>query len=104
MTLNTQIDSKKGTLNSKEDTANILITEIDDYETAINELTKTISAQEEKQTSLEKQLATLQDDLKEAKEKKVKYQDLFSERMETMYMYGNTGYLDLISHLKAFQI
>lgn len=97
-----QIDSKKGTLNSKEDTANILITEIDDYETAIDELTKTISAQEEKQTSLEKQLATLQDDLKEAKEKKVKYQDLFSERMETMYMYGNTGYLDLIFSSESF--
>ncbi len=97
-----QIDNKKGTLNSKEDTANILITEINDYETAISELTTTINAQEEKQTSLEKQLATLQEDLKEANAKKVKYQDLFSERMETMYMYGNTGYLELIFSSTSF--
>lgn len=97
-----QIDKKKGTLNSKEDTANILITEIGDYETAISELTTTINAQEEKQTSLEKELKTLQEDLKKAKDKKVKYQDLFSERMETMYMYGNTGYLELIFSSTSF--
>lgn len=97
-----QIDSKKGDLNSKEDIADVLITEIGDYETTIEKLTTTINAQEKRQSTLTSQLKTLNEDLKEAKEKRVKYQSLLGDRMETMYMYGNTGYLELIFSSTSF--
>lgn len=91
-----KIDSKKNNLNNEKNTSDNLSGEIKDVDSKISELSNTISAQEKKQSTLEKDLIRTKEELKDAKEKRKKYQDALKERMETMYMYGNMGYLDLI--------
>lgn len=91
-----KIDSKKNNLNNEKSTSDNLSGEIKDVDSKISELTNTIGTQEKKQSTLEKNLTKTREELKDAKEKRKKYQDALKERMETMYMYGNMGYLDLI--------
>ncbi len=91
-----QIENKESDLKDASSEADQLQSEIDDYESKISELKKKIKTQESKRDKVEKQLEEAQKKLDEAKEKKEKYEEIFAERMEVMYMYGGSGYLDVI--------
>lgn len=91
-----ELDTKKDSLKDKESTASDLESQIESFDTKISNLTEKINEQEKKQEEIEKELEKSQKELRKAKEKRKEYQDLLSERMEVMYMYGDTGYLDLI--------
>ncbi len=97
-----QLDDKKSDLNEKQDTASDLESQIESYDTKISKLTEKINEQEKNKETIEKQLEKSQKELREAKEKRKEYQDLLKERMEVMYMYGDTGYLDLIFSSENF--
>ncbi|WP_329382903.1 CHAP domain-containing protein [Anaerofustis sp. HA2171] len=91
-----QIENKESDLQDASSEADQLQSEIDDYESKISDLNKKIKTQETKRDKVEKQLEEAQKKLDEAKEKKEKYEEIFAQRMEVMYMYGGSGYLDVI--------
>lgn len=91
-----EIESKESDLKDASNEADDLQSEIDGYESKISKLNESIKKQESKRTKVEKQLKESQEKLDEAKEKKEKYEKIFAERMQVMYMYGGTGYLDVI--------
>ncbi|WP_290773057.1 peptidoglycan DD-metalloendopeptidase family protein [Anaerofustis sp.] len=97
-----KINTKKDNLNGKQNTADNISNEIKSVDGKIEELTNTISSQEKKQTKLTNDLSKTKKELKKSKEDKIKYQNSLKSRMETMYMYGDTGYLDLIFSSEDF--
>ncbi|MCR2032096.1 murein hydrolase activator EnvC family protein [Anaerofustis stercorihominis] len=97
-----KLDDKKDSLNNSQDKADDLSNQIESYDTKIEKLEKKIEEQETNKSKVEKSLEKAKKELREAKEERKKYQDLLKERMEVMYMYGDTGYLDLIFSSENF--
>lgn len=97
-----KLDSKRDSLDSKESTAEDLSNQIESYDTRIEKLETKIAEQEAKKEKVQSSLEKSKKELRKAKEKRKEYQDLLKERMETMYMYGDTGYLDLIFSSEDF--
>ena len=91
-----QIKSKKKSASSSKKAAGNLSGQIKNYDKNIASLSESIEAQEQKRHTLEKRLAKSRKELKKAKAERKKSQDLLAKRMQIMYMYGETGYLDMI--------
>ena len=97
-----KLEDKKDSLDSSKSKADDLSNQIESYDTKIEKLEKKIEEQESNKSKVEKSLEKAKKELKKAKEERKKYQDLLKERMEVMYMYGDTGYLDLIFSSENF--
>jgi len=91
-----KIESKENELDSSASEADKLSAQIKSFEKKINKLNKEIEEQDKKRVKVEKTLDKSKAKLKEAKKEKAKYKAIFDERMKVMYMYGSTGYLDII--------
>lgn len=90
------IKKKKGELSGKKRSAGNLSGQVKSYDRKISKLSEEIEQQEENRIVLERNLAKARKELRAAKEERKKNQNLLDRRMRTMYMYGDTGYLDLI--------
>lgn len=91
-----QIENKESDLKDASDEADSLQNEINDYQDRIDQLNKKISSSEKERDKIQKQLDKAQKELDKAKKEKEKYEEIFGERMQVMYMYGGSGYLDVI--------
>lgn len=91
-----EIKNKNSDLESTSNEADKLSKEIESFDNKISKLNQDIEDQEVKRTKVEKALAKSKEELKKAKKEKEKYKKVFDERMKVMYMYGDTGYLDII--------
>lgn len=96
-----KIENKTDDLQNASGDADKLAEQIDSYDSQISELNKKINTQEKKRDKIQKQLDEAQEELDKAKEDKEKYEEIFAQRMEVMYMYGGSGYLDVIFSSKG---
>lgn len=97
-----QLKDKRSTLDDTSDTASSLTDQIKKYDSQMNKLEDKIDNNQTKKANIESKLRQYQEQLKQAKEERKKYQDLLATRLEAMYMYGNTGYLDIIFSSSSF--
>ena len=91
-----QIKNKNSDLKSASNEADKLSKEIKSFDSKISKLNQNIEEQEDKRSKVEKSLSKAKEELEKAKKEKEKYKTVFDERMKVMYMYGDTGYLDII--------
>ena len=91
-----EINKQQKAYESSSDQASSLKKQVASYDEKIKKINADLTEKEKKKAEVEKELSKAEAELKRAKKKKEKYQALFKKRMQIMYMYGETGYLDTI--------
>ena len=91
-----EINRQQKAYESSSDQASSLKKQVASYDEKIKKINADLTEKEKKKAEVEKELSKAEAELKRAKKKKEKYQALFKKRMQIMYMYGETGYLDTI--------
>lgn len=91
-----RINKQKKAYKSNSSEAESLKKQVDSYDSKIKQINSDLARKEKKKAQVEKELSKAEAELKRARKAKEKYQALFKKRMQVMYMYGDTGYLDTI--------
>ena len=94
--LEKEIESSENNVAAQEELLEILLSEIEALDVQINQTNALIDDYSNQKEETEKKLEAAQKELDEATANKVYYQKLFEERLSVMYMYGDSGYLDVL--------
>ena len=91
-----QIENSKDNAESYEKLAEALLSQISNLDSQIQETTNQIDSYTAQKIQVEADLAASQAELEQPIPDKAYYQKLLEERLSVMYMYGDTGYLDVL--------
>ena len=94
--LEKEIKSSENNAAAQEELLGILLREIESLDAQINQTNALINDYSNQKEETEKKLEAAQKELDEATANKLYYQKLFEERLSVMYMYGDSGYLDVL--------
>lgn len=97
-----QIENSKDNADAYKQLANVLLDEISDLDNQIQQTTDQIDSYTAQKIQVEADLAASQEQLDQAIADKAYYQKLLEERLSVMYMYGDTGYLDVLFGATSF--
>ena len=94
--LENEIENSENNAAAQEELLDILLSEIEALDVQINKTNVLIDDYSDQKEETERKLEAAQKELDEATANKLYYQKLFEERLSVMYMYGDSGYLDVL--------
>lgn len=94
--LEESIAANEKLLKQNKTNANAIKALISDLDEKIEIINAQVEAKKEEKRAIEKELRKANTELAKAVKERQKYEDILGERIEVMYKYGNTGYLELL--------
>lgn len=94
--LEKSIEANEKLLKETKNNANAIKALMEDLDEKIAIIEAQVDSTKEEKLEIEKQLRQANADLAQAVKECQQYEDILSERIDVMYKYGNTGYLELL--------
>lgn len=100
--LEDQIENSKNNAAAQEKLAKLILQDIQALDESISATNNQIEANKNQKAVVEANLVKAQQDLDKAVADRAYYQKMLDERLAVMYMYGDTGYLDVLFGSTSF--